>query len=111
MNVNFNGAGENVLTFIAADSVTEAGTLVKISANGTVAKCAAGDAFCGVTLAVRNGYAAVQMSGYAALPATEQIDVGYQTLAATASGAAEVSENGRELLVIDSTATQVGVIL
>ena len=64
MNVNFNGAGENVLTFIADSSVTEAGIPVKVSADGTVAKCGANEPFCGICVGVRNGYAAVQIAGY-----------------------------------------------
>ena len=64
MNVNFNGYGENVATFIADSALTEAGVPVKISADGTVAKCASGDLFCGICLGVRDGYATVQLSGY-----------------------------------------------
>ena len=45
MNVNFNGYGENVATFIADNALTEAGVPVKISADGKVAKCASGDLF------------------------------------------------------------------
>lgn len=111
MNVNFNGAGENVLTFIADSSVTEAGIPVKVSADGTVAKCGANEPFCGICVGVRNGYAAVQIAGYAVFGATSKIAVGYKKLAATAAGKAAVNENGRELLVANSTATEVGVIL
>ena len=38
MNVNFNGFGENAATFIADETLTEAGVPVKMKDNGTVAK-------------------------------------------------------------------------
>ena len=64
MNVNFNGYGENVLTFIADSGLTETGVPVKISDDGTVAKCVGNDNFCGVCVGLRDGYAAVQLAGY-----------------------------------------------
>lgn len=111
MNVNFKGYNENVLTFIADSTVTGAGIPVKISADGTVAKCASGDAFCGVTVGVRNGYAAVQTAGYAEFPAAAKITAGYQKLAANGSNKVAANANGREYLVVDSTADTVGIIL
>ena len=111
MNVGFKGIGENVATFIADSSLTAAGVPVKMSAGGTVAPCSANDNFCGVCVGVRDGYAAVQLSGYVNLPVAEAIAVGYRKLAAAANGKVAVNANGRELLVIDSTATEVGVIL
>jgi hypothetical protein len=69
MNVNFNGYGENVLTFIADSSLVEPGGFVKMTADGTVGKCSAGDIFCGVCVGLRGGYAAVQMSGYVTMQA------------------------------------------
>ncbi|MEE1104932.1 MAG: hypothetical protein UH083_03130, partial [Ruminococcus sp.] len=78
MNVNFNGYGENVLTFIADSSLTEPGGFVKMTADGTVGKCSAGDIFCGVCVGLRGGYAAVQMSGYVTMSAASaKIPVGY----------------------------------
>ena len=64
MNVNFNGYGENVLTFIADSGLTETGVPVKISDDGTVAKCDGNDNFCGICVGLRDGYAAVQLAGY-----------------------------------------------
>lgn len=110
MNVNFNGYGENVTTFIADDSVS-AGVPVKITDNGTVSACATGDKFCGVCLDVRDGYASVQLGGYVELPAKTKISVGYQTLGVGAGGKIEASGTGREYLVVDSTATTAGIIL
>lgn len=111
MNVNFNGYGENVLTFIADSSLTEAGVPVKISADGTVAKCSGNDNFCGVCVGLRGGYAAVQLAGYVRMPAPSKIAVGYKKLAAGSNNDVAVNSSGRELLVVDSTANEVGFIL
>ena len=110
MNVNFNGFNENVTTFIAGTGV-EPGALVKVSADGTVAKCSSGEAFCGVCVGARGDYAAVQLSGYAQLHAGSKIAVGYKKLASDGSNNAAVNTNGRELLVVDSDTDYVGVIL
>lgn len=111
MNVNFNGYRENVLTFIADSSLTEPGVFVKVTADGTVGKCASGDVFCGVCVGLRGGYAAVQLNGYVKMPASAKIAAGYKKLAAGDNGKAAVNTNGREVLVLDSTATEVGFIL
>ncbi len=111
MNVNFNGYGENVLTFIADSSLTEPGGFVKMTADGTVGKCSAGDIFCGVCVGLRGGYAVVQMSGYVTMPAASaKIPVGYIMLGVNDAGKVSVNTTGREVLVVDSTATEVGFI-
>lgn len=111
MNINFNGYGENVLTFIADSSLTETGVPVKMSGDGTVAKCVANDLFCGVCVGLRGGYAAVQLNGYVRLPAGAKIDPGFKKLGVGNDGKIVVNTPGRELLVLDSTETEVGFIL
>jgi hypothetical protein len=111
MNINYNGYGENVLTFIADSGLTETGVLVKVTDSCTVAKCSGGDNFCGVCVGLRDGYAAVQLEGYAKMPASSKIAVGYQKLAAGSNGNIAVNASGRELLVVDSTTNEVGFIL
>ena len=108
MNVNFNGFGENAATFIADETLTEAGVPVKMKDNCTVAKCNASENFCGVCVSVRGGYAVVQLSGYVKV---KKIAVGYKKLSATADGGVSVTTTGREYLVLDSTDTSVGFIL
>ena len=44
MNISFKGIGDQYVTFAAAETA-ELGAVCKISANGTVDKCAADDAF------------------------------------------------------------------
>ncbi len=114
MEICFNGIGETVATFIAGAGVT-AGMPVKMTGNGTVGACAAGDDFCGVALNVRCGYAAVQLAGYAALPYDGTAPaVGWQSLSAAEGGKIAVAATGgRQHLVldVDQTAGTCGLIL
>ena len=64
-----------------------------------------------VGLEVEFDNAAVQVAGYAEVPAAAKITVGYQTLAANSSGKVAANANGREYLVVDADATRVGIIL
>ena len=50
MSISYEGIGEWCATFVCG-AVSE-GDIVKVSANGTVGKCTAGDGFCGVVRAV-----------------------------------------------------------
>ena len=109
MNISFNGYRENVLTF-ECESTVAAGDLVKMSASGKVAKCSANDAFVGVCLSAKGGYAAVQLDGYVELKKSGTINVGYNKLAAAASGV-KTAEAGADRLVIYTDDTNVGFIL
>lgn len=111
MNVNFNGIGETVATFIADASLTQTGVPVKVSDSGTAAACDSGDVFCGVCVGLRDGYAAVQLRGFAALPASAEIGAGYRKLAVDSNGEVEENNSGRELLVVQSDSDEVGVLL
>ncbi|MEE1219870.1 MAG: hypothetical protein U0L20_08115 [Ruminococcus sp.] len=111
MNVNFNGFGENVLTFMAGPELKVAGVPVYMYSDGTVNACSDGNAFCGICVGVRNGYAAVQVSGYVELAAESKIAVGYQKLVSGGENIAEVGTAGKEYLVVSSTDNTVGFIL
>ena len=50
MSISYEGIGEWCATFVCG--VVSEGDIVKVSANGTVGKCTAGDGFCGVVRAV-----------------------------------------------------------
>ncbi len=115
MSVAFNGYKESLATFKAANGLM-AGDTVKVSANATVASCAAGDSFCGVANGVGRGYASVQMSGFVSLPYTGETPpaVGYTSLAGDGSGGVKVvAEGGRSVLVleVDTAAKTVGMML
>lgn len=115
MKISFEAIGQNVVTF-AAGSGAEAGKVCKVSANGTVDACTAGNSFCGVVSHVEDGAAAVITAGYVELPYTGDTApaVGYGALAANSSGGvAAAATGGREYLIVsvDTTAKTVGLFL
>ena len=92
--ISFDGIGQELVTFEAASGVT-AGHVVKLTDNGKVAKCDAGDAFCGAALNVRGGYAGVQLRGFVTLKCAGSETVGYNSLVADGSGG--VKRHGQDL--------------
>jgi hypothetical protein len=100
MNIAFDGIREVVVTFLATED-TQAGDLVKISDQGTVAPCQAGDKFCGQVLSVEDGAAAVQMGGFLTVNCASGCPaLGYVTLAADGAGGVKTADTGREVLVV-----------
>lgn len=110
MNVDFKGYGENVATFLADDTVKE-GTLVKLSENYTVTACVAGDEIVGLCVNVRDGYAAVQLSGYVELPCSAQIALGYKGICANNGTTVKTDTSAVKHCVIYSGTKTVGFIL
>ena len=111
--ISFDGIGQELVTFEAASGVT-AGHVVKLTDNGKVAKCDAGDAFCGAALNVRGGYAGVQLRGFVTLNCAGDETVGYVSLVADGSGGVKkASRGGVSTLVVsvDSTAKTCVVFL
>lgn len=106
MKVNFNGIGDKTVTF-KADTATE-GYVCKVSANGTVANCAAGDKFIGVARHIRAGYADVQLGGYAQLSytGTTAPTLGWCALSADGSGGVKADAAGRQYLVVEMDASK-----
>ena len=97
MNVSFEEIGRMAVTF--AQSGCEAGQVCKVSGSGTVAPCAAGEKFCGVVEGVRNGWAAVQVAGFAEVSISGAVELGYVNLCADGSGGVKAGQ-GREYLVV-----------
>lgn len=113
MKVSFEGIGEQLLSFNAADG-TEKGQLVKVSANNTVSPCGAGDRFAGVCVKANGDFADVMTSGYVELPYTGAAPAtGFASLSAADSGRVKSDAAGREYLVIsvDTAASVVGFIM
>lgn len=110
MNVSFNGYNEGIATF-EADSTVTVGIPVAMSDNGKVT--AASTDFCGICTGLRNGYAAVQLSGYIKVAYSGSLTVGYSKLAASSGKVAVSSTNGRDILVVDVDSTNgiAGIIL
>ena len=108
MNVSFEEIGRLGVTF--AQSGCQAGQVCKVSDNGTVASCAAGDKFCGVVEGVRGGVAAVQVAGFATVAVSGTVSLGYVNLCADGSGGVK-SGSGREHLVVSvDTAAKTAII-
>jgi hypothetical protein len=79
----------------------QAGQVVKVADNGTVAPCADGEVFCGVMEGIRKGFTAVQLHGFVTLPYTGQApELGYNTFAADANGGIKTAQEGRKCLVV-----------
>lgn len=113
MNVSFAGFGENIATFEAAATIP-AGTPVKMTANGTVAACAAGDLFIGVAVSQRGDFVGVQLKGYRSVAVTGSVTVGWAQLVADGSGgvkAAGEEAAGVNVLVVSADTAEIGIIL
>ncbi len=110
MNVSFNGFGENVVTFETEGSVS-AGMPVMVSESGKVK--AANGVFCGICVGERNGYAAVQLSGYVKVTFSAAPAIGYTKLVGKSGKVSTDTSTGREYLVvdIDTVAKTAGIIL
>ncbi len=109
--INFSGYNENVVTFAVDDSTVLMGTPVKMTSSKTVGACDDGDNMIGVAVNVRNGYAAVQLTGYIEMPTDETLAVGYNTLCVAQGGKIKSSESGREYLVACVDNSIAGIIL
>jgi hypothetical protein len=106
MNVSFEEIGRLAVTF-AAEGELGAGQVCMVSQNGTVAACAADGAFCGVTEGVRNGFAAVQVAGFAAVRCAEDVAVGYVNLCADGNGGVKAGGENKYLVVSVGNGTAV----
>lgn len=114
MKLSYEGIGQWAATF-ACSGVSE-GQTVKISANGTAALCADGEAFCGTVLtAARSGDAcSVTLRGMVTVPYTGTAPAaGYAGLSADGSGGVKADAAGRSYLVAetDSAAKTVTFLL
>lgn len=109
MNISFAGFKEYVLTFECTNTVKK-GDLVKMFASGKVTKAEANDSFIGVCVGERDGYVAVQLEGYVEAAKSGTVNVGYNKLAAAASGVKAV-ESGIDRLVVYTDDNTVGFIL
>lgn len=102
MKLSYDSIGQWCATFACAD-VTE-NTVVKLSANGTVAACADGDAFCGTVCSVSHegDACSVALGGMITVPYTGTAPaVGYAGLSADGTGGVKADSAGRSRLVAD----------
>lgn len=111
--VSFEGIGETAACFAAKEGV-QAGMVVQVTGDGEVGPCQAGDAFCGVALEVRDGYATVQLTGCARVKCSGSVAAGPYMLAADGSGGVKNDNtNGVPMWVLeqDAAAGTVTVLL
>lgn len=112
------GFQEGVATFLCSEDLG-AQVPVKITANGTVAAAADGEAFHGVTAGpARKGYVAVQLTGFVELPLKDggtNPSLGFAALAAGGNGSVTSGTAGTAgtclVLGVDSDAKTVGFLL
>lgn len=90
---SFEDIGAVAATFAAGEDV-KGGQVVKVSDNGTVAACGDGESFCGVAMEPRKGGAAVQVKGFAAVPCTGSLAVGWSELVADGQGGVRTAGTG-----------------
>ena len=110
MKLSYEGIGQWAATF-ACDDLAE-GELVKVSANGTVAACAAGDDFCGMVLSVGRGgdACAVALGGMVTAGYTVPAEgaapaLGWSGLSADGEGGVQADADGSTYLVVDVDTT------
>ena len=102
MKLSYEGIGQWAATF-AANQVSE-GEVVKVSANGTVAACAAGDGFCGMVLSVSRGgdACAVALGGMVTAGYSGSAPaLGWSILVGDGNGGVKTATTGRSYLVVD----------
>ena len=108
MNVSFEEIGRMAVTF--AQDGCESRQVCKVSENGTVAPCAAGEKFCGIVEGVRGDFAAVQVAGFATVAVSGSVGVGYVNLCADGQGGVKAG-SGKEYLVVSVNADTATIML
>lgn len=100
MSVSFGEIGQVCATFVQGAGV-EKDQVCKVSASGTVAKCAAGDKFCGVAVSPNGKHVGVVVGGFVTVPYSGTAPaVGYTAMAADGAGGVKAdTANGRLMLV------------
>ena len=97
--ISFDDIGAVTATFFSKEGVVP-GQVVKVTENGQVGPCSAGDPFCGLALSVRRGFSAVQVRGFMTLPTSGAVTLGPVKLAADGTGGVKVGDTGTEALVV-----------
>lgn len=104
MSVSYEGIGQWAATFACAG--VQEGQVVKVSGNGTVSACEAGDRFCGTALAVSRDGTACTVALGGVVTAEYSGDTvpaaGWVNLAADGNGGVTVAgTEGRSCLAVD----------
>lgn len=114
MELAYDEIGQVCVTFAQGTGVAK-DQVCKISGNGQVGKCNAGEKFCGVAATPRGGYVGVVLGGFVTVPYTGNTPTtGYGMLSADGTGGVKVdATNGRQILVVsvDTSAKTVTMYL
>ena len=95
--VSFEEIGAVTATFLAKEDVVP-GQVVKITDDGQVGACSDNDAFCGLALSNRKGFAGVK--GVLTLPISGSVSLGQVILAADGTGKVKTASTGVTALVV-----------
>ena len=111
MEISFEGIGQVAATFAAAEGI-EAGMAVALTADSTIGMGKGGDAPCGKVLSVKNGMAAVQISGMMGVGYSGSAPaIGMNTIAVDGSGKIKTATGGISCMVMSvNTADGTAVI-
>ena len=107
--ISFEGIGSVMATCQAEEGVIGS-QVVKLTDNGMVAPCSAGDAFCGVAMEPRAGITGVQFKGFMTVTCTGSLTPGWATLAADGSGGIKTAASGVTALVVCANGDGTAVI-
>ncbi len=102
--ISFDDIGAVAATFAVKEGL-KGGQVAKVTGSGEAGPCDDGDAFCGVALEGRGGFAAVQVKGFVQVSAAGEVGLGWTKLSADGAGGVKADESGREYLVVDSDST------
>ena len=110
MKHSYEGIGHLAVTFPAFDSVP--GHVCKLNLNGDATMCDSGDKFIGVTEAVQNYMAAVQVEGFATVRYSgTKPDMGYVSLVADGDGGVMIDSTGRAYLVVSVDSEEMTAVI
>ena len=110
MAISYQSVAQTCITMYAAPDLTE-GIICRISADDTVGVCDDGDAFCGVTVGVKDKLCGVIVGGFVTVAYTGTAPAaGWQGLSANDTGGVRADTTGKAYLVTrvntaDSTVT------
>ena len=103
MNISFEGIGQWAATFSCAEA--RQGEMVKVSGNGNVGPCGAGEDFCGQVISLGKGgdACAVQLGGFVTVGYSDAApNIGWCGLVADGDGGVKADPAGRKHLVVDA---------
>lgn len=98
---SFHGFDEGIVTFSCTDRV-KAGMLVTMASNHTVRPARDGEPFIGVTVGVRDNFAAIQIRGYVECKAAYKIPVGRASVVSAGSDEIMVDDYGVPVWIVES---------